>query len=169
MVSAAISWYGAAKPSFVNNNGIKINKENYCWHLRKELFPAIEKVIKRDDWIFSQDGAPSHRFHLVQDFLNAKFEMLFHPYQRMASILTWCKSTGLFLLGLCSDQSLRRKIWKAVCIRSWTKEKKNLFGISVRITKYRWGKQSNNLSDEWKLKKKNKEEVSKYCLVNAFT
>ena len=124
MVSAAISWYGAAKPSFVNNNGIKINKENYCWHLRKELFPAIEKVIKRDDWIFSQDGAPSHRFHLVQDFLNAKFEMLFHPYQRMASILTWCKSTGLFLLGLCSDQSLRRKIWKAVCIRSWTKEKK---------------------------------------------
>ena len=28
MVSAAISWYGATKPFFVNENGIKVNKEN---------------------------------------------------------------------------------------------------------------------------------------------
>ena len=32
MVSAAISWYGAMKPFFVNENGIKVNKENYCKH-----------------------------------------------------------------------------------------------------------------------------------------
>ena len=51
---------------FVNSNGIKVNKENYYRHSRKELFPAIEKVVKRDDWIFAQDGAPSH---LVQDFI----------------------------------------------------------------------------------------------------
>ena len=50
----------------VNSNGIKVNKENYYRHLRKELFPAIEKVVKRDDLIFAQDGAPSH---LVQDFI----------------------------------------------------------------------------------------------------
>ena len=37
-------------------------------HLRKELFPAIEKVVKRDDWLFAQDGALSHRSHLMQDF-----------------------------------------------------------------------------------------------------
>ena len=30
MVSAAISWYGATKPFFVNENGIKVNTENYC-------------------------------------------------------------------------------------------------------------------------------------------
>ena len=60
MVSAAISWYGVTKPFFVNNYGIKVNKENYCQHLRKELFPVIEKVVKRDDWIFAQDGPPSH-------------------------------------------------------------------------------------------------------------
>ena len=58
MLSAAISWYGVTKIFFVNNNGIKVNKESYYRHLRKELFPAIEKVIKRDDWIFAQDGAP---------------------------------------------------------------------------------------------------------------
>ena len=53
MVSAAILWYGVTKPFFVNKNGIKVNKENYCRHLRKELFPAIEKVVKLDDWIFA--------------------------------------------------------------------------------------------------------------------
>ena len=58
MLSAAISWYGVTKIFLVNNNGIKVNKESYYRHLRKELFPAIEKVIKRDDWIFAQDGAP---------------------------------------------------------------------------------------------------------------
>ena len=32
MVSAAISWYGTKKLVFVNENGIKVNKENYCKH-----------------------------------------------------------------------------------------------------------------------------------------
>ena len=32
------------------------------------VLPAIEKVVKRDDWIFAQDRAPSHRSHLIQDF-----------------------------------------------------------------------------------------------------
>ena len=47
MVSTAISsWYCVTKPFLVNNNGIKVN-------LRKELFPAIEKVVKRDNSIFA--------------------------------------------------------------------------------------------------------------------
>ena len=49
------SSYGVTKLFFVNNNGTKVNKENYCRHLCKELFPAIEKVVKRDDWIIAQD------------------------------------------------------------------------------------------------------------------
>ena len=60
MVFAAISLYGATKPFFVNENGIKVKKENYCKHLKKQLFPAIKKLVKRDDWIFLQDSAPSH-------------------------------------------------------------------------------------------------------------
>ena len=77
MLSVAISWYGLTKPFFVNSNGIKVNAENYCGHLRKELFPTIEKVVKCDDWIFAQDGAPSCRFHLVQDFLKTKLKRRF--------------------------------------------------------------------------------------------
>ena len=49
MVSAAISWHGVTKPFFLNSNAIKVNKGNYCRHLRKELFLAIEKVVKCDD------------------------------------------------------------------------------------------------------------------------
>ena len=41
--------FQSTTPFFVSNNSIKVNKKNYCRHLRKKLFPAIEKVIKRDD------------------------------------------------------------------------------------------------------------------------
>ena len=77
-VSAAISWYGATKPFFfVNENGIKVNKDNYSKRLKKQLFPAIKKLFKRADWIFVQDSSPSHRSNLVQNFLEKNFETPF--------------------------------------------------------------------------------------------
>ena len=60
MVSAAISWYGATKPFCVNENGIKVNKKNYCKHFKKQLFPAIKKLVKHDDWMFVQYSDLSH-------------------------------------------------------------------------------------------------------------
>ena len=57
MVSAGISWYGATKPFFVSEKGVKVNGPVYHKHLRTELFPAINKLVKRKDWIFAQDGA----------------------------------------------------------------------------------------------------------------
>ena len=77
-VSAAISWYGATKPFFfVNENGIKVNKENYSKRLKKQLFPAIKKLVKRAHWLFVQDSSPSHRPNLVQNFLEKNFETPF--------------------------------------------------------------------------------------------
>ena len=61
----------------MNENGIKVNKLNYCKHFKKQLFPTIKKLIKRDDWIFVQDSAPSHRSNLVQDFLEKTSKLLF--------------------------------------------------------------------------------------------
>ena len=77
MVFAAISWYGATKPFFVNENGIKVNKENYCKHSKKQLFPAIKKLVKRDDWIFVQDSSPSHRSNLPQDLFEKTLKRRF--------------------------------------------------------------------------------------------
>ena len=72
---------------FVNENGIKVNEENYCKHFfKKQLFPAIKKLVKRDDWIFLQDSSPSHRSNLVQDFLEKTLKYCFvkcvewHPF-----------------------------------------------------------------------------------------
>ena len=70
MVSAALTWYGVTKPFFVNKKGLKINGKSYRDHLKKQLFPEINKVYPRNDWIYLQDGAPSHRSNLVQEFLN---------------------------------------------------------------------------------------------------
>ena len=70
MVSAGLTWHGATRPFFVNDKGIKVNAVNYRRHLKNQLFPAIEKVYKWKDWIFVQDGAPSHRSNLVQTFLD---------------------------------------------------------------------------------------------------
>ena len=69
MVSAAFTWHGATKPFFVNRRGIKVNGPADLRHLKKELFPAIRKVYRRDAWTFIQDGAPPHRSNLVQTFL----------------------------------------------------------------------------------------------------
>ena len=70
MISAAISWHGVTRPFFVNEGGIKVNAVRYHQHLKRELFPAIEKFMTRGDWIFVQDGASSHTSDLVQGFLS---------------------------------------------------------------------------------------------------
>lgn len=70
MVSAGLCYQGATKPFFVNNKGLKVNARSYHKHLKTQLFPAIEKLIKREDWIFLQDGATSHTSNLVQDYLS---------------------------------------------------------------------------------------------------
>ena len=77
ILSAVISRQGVTKLFLVNNNDIKVNKENYFRHFRNKLFCGIEKVVKRDDWIFGQDGGPSHQSHLVQDFLKTKLKRRF--------------------------------------------------------------------------------------------
>ena len=60
-------------------NDIEVKKENYCQHLPKEMLSALGKVVKRDDWIFAQDGELSHRSHLVHDFLKTKLKRHFIP------------------------------------------------------------------------------------------
>ena len=70
MVSAGLTWHGVTRPIFVNNKGLKINAKNYRNHLKRQLFPAIEKVYPRDDWIFLQDGASSHTSNIIQNLLS---------------------------------------------------------------------------------------------------
>ena len=52
----------------------EVNKRIIINIKKKQLFPAIKKLIKHDAWIFVQDSTPSHRSNLVQDFLEKSFE-----------------------------------------------------------------------------------------------
>lgn len=58
MVSAALTWHGVTKPIFVGKKGIKVNAKNYKKHLKNQLFPAIEKIYPRKDWIFKTAHRP---------------------------------------------------------------------------------------------------------------
>ena len=77
MVSAGLTWYGATNPFFVNDKGLKVDGVSYKKHLKKQLFPSINKVYKRNDWIFVQDSAPSHRSNIVQEFLKQELNRRF--------------------------------------------------------------------------------------------
>ena len=70
MVSMCISWHGATKPFFVNEKNLKVNAQRYKKHLEKQLIPGVNSMLKRKDWIFVQDSAPSHQANIVQDFLS---------------------------------------------------------------------------------------------------
>ena len=72
MVSAGFTWFGVTKPFFVNQNGIKVNGENYQKHLQDELFPAIRETYPREDFTFVQDGARSHIDKRVQAYLKSE-------------------------------------------------------------------------------------------------
>ena len=45
VVSTAISWYGATKPFFVNENGIKVNTENYCKYSKNSCSLQLKNLV----------------------------------------------------------------------------------------------------------------------------
>ena len=73
MISPAISWYGPRNRFLWMKMVVKVNKENYCKHLKKQLFPAIKKLVKQDDWIFVQDSPPSHWSNFLEKTLKRCF------------------------------------------------------------------------------------------------
>ena len=72
MVSAVVTWKGVSPPFFVSDSKIKVNGKSYLKHLRKDLIPFLERMYPRNDCIFVQDSAPSHRANIVQAFLKEK-------------------------------------------------------------------------------------------------
>ena len=51
------------------------------------MFPAIKKLVKRDDWLFAQDSAPSDRLNMAQDFLEKTLK------RRLVKYLEWSSSS----------------------------------------------------------------------------
>ena len=107
MVSACITWYGATKMFFVNNKGLKVNAKKYKTHLEKELLPNIESMMKRKDWIFIQDSAPSCRKNLFQDFLSEKLNKRFVKYSEWPPTSTDCNALDYYF-----SEKVQRKVYE---------------------------------------------------------
>ena len=69
MVSAILTWKGATEPFFVDGEGVKINGEVFLQHLEQDLIPGMKEMYPRNDFIYLQDSAPSHRCIKVLQFL----------------------------------------------------------------------------------------------------
>ena len=68
MVSLAISKAGKTSVFFVEP-GVKVNARYYCDVLLKKMIPEMNKLTKRQDYVFMQDGARSHTAKLSIDML----------------------------------------------------------------------------------------------------
>lgn len=67
-VFAAISWRGKICLHIYRPNEI-IDHERYIRLLEERVIPACERIYPDLDYIYQQDGAPSHKDHHTQEFL----------------------------------------------------------------------------------------------------
>lgn len=69
MVSAGVSWAGKTKIHFIDTEKTKVNSECYIKLLRENLLPDCRRLYPGDNYIFQQDGAPSHTSKVSQEYL----------------------------------------------------------------------------------------------------
>ena len=60
MVSAGVSWNGKTDIHFIDTNKTKVNSESYIKLPDDGLLPDCRRLYPENDFIFQQDGAPSH-------------------------------------------------------------------------------------------------------------
>ena len=74
MVSVAISRAGKTSVFFVEP-GTKVNAQYYCNVLLKDLIPQMNRLAKRQEYLFMQDGARSHTARLTVTMLDKQKQL----------------------------------------------------------------------------------------------
>ena len=72
MVSAGVSMRGKTKIHFIDTSKTKVNSECYIKLLDDIRLPDCRTLYPDNDFIFQQDGAPSHTSKITQEHLDAK-------------------------------------------------------------------------------------------------
>ena len=119
---------------------MKVNSKRYKKHLEKELIPDIERIMKRRDWMFIQDSAPSHRSNLVQHFLTQKIYKRFIKHNEWPQASPDCNPLDYYFWDKIkikiygdrfnqafeNEKALKKKI-KKICqeVSSYLKEIRN--------------------------------------------
>ena len=68
-VSVGLSWNGKIDVFFINPQKTKFDQNCYTDLLKTSLLPECRRLYPRNDFEFLQDGAPSHRAKVTQQFL----------------------------------------------------------------------------------------------------
>ena len=69
MVSAGVSWNGKTDIFFLDTDVCKVDSTRYIRLLDDELLPGCRHLHPDNNFIFLQDGAPSHRSRQTQQYL----------------------------------------------------------------------------------------------------
>ena len=69
MVSAGVSWQGKTNIHFIDTQKAKVNSETYINLLHEHLLPDCKTLYPQNDYVFQQDGAPSHTSRASQEYL----------------------------------------------------------------------------------------------------
>ena len=75
MVSAGVSWRGKTDIFFLETQTAKVDSVAYINLLKDQMLPACEELYP-GGYILQQDGAPSHRSRVTQEFLADKCEFI---------------------------------------------------------------------------------------------
>ena len=71
MVSAGVSMRGKTRIHFIDTSKTKVNSECYIKPFDDNLLPDCRTLYPDNDFIFQQDGAPSHTSRKTQEHLDA--------------------------------------------------------------------------------------------------
>ena len=71
MVSAGVSMRGKTRIHFIVKSKTRVNSECYIKLLDDNLLPDCRTLYPDNDFIFQQDGAPSHTSRITQEHLDA--------------------------------------------------------------------------------------------------
>lgn len=69
MVSAGVSYNGKTQIHFIDTSKTKVNSGSYMKLLDDGLIPDCRRLYTNNNYIFQQDGAPSHTSRITQDHL----------------------------------------------------------------------------------------------------
>ena len=71
MVSAGVSMRRKTRIRFIDTSKTKVNSECYIKLLDDNLLPDCRRLYQKNDFIFQQDGTPSHTSRITQEHLDA--------------------------------------------------------------------------------------------------
>ena len=73
MVSVGLTWFGATKPFFVNDRGLKEKIPEDTW--KKNYSPLTKKFIRETTEYMRNMGVSSHTANMTRAFLQSRCEI----------------------------------------------------------------------------------------------